>query len=163
MNPTVQTVLVTILASIGCISTAFMPNHNNNSVSIVNGEEAKRGQFPHQVSLQRNQFHFCGGSIITSRWIVTAAHCVHRAEAKHIVARVGALNRQSDGVEHQIAAIKIHPKYDYHKLRFDVALVQTVKEIEFNEFVKAIALPTEDVAGNVKVTVSGWGSLNVSV
>uniref|UniRef100_A0A7M4E241 Chymotrypsinogen 2-like n=1 Tax=Crocodylus porosus TaxID=8502 RepID=A0A7M4E241_CROPO len=43
---------------------------------IVNGEEAIPGSWPWQVSLQDNTgFHFCGGSLISEDWVVTAAHC----------------------------------------------------------------------------------------
>lgn len=43
---------------------------------IVGGKDALSGQFPYQVSLRKNKSHFCGGSIIDSRTILTAAHCV---------------------------------------------------------------------------------------
>ena len=42
---------------------------------IVGGAAAKAGEAPYQVSLQRPSSHFCGGSIISDIWIVTAAHC----------------------------------------------------------------------------------------
>uniref|UniRef100_A0A4W5MRM4 Peptidase S1 domain-containing protein n=1 Tax=Hucho hucho TaxID=62062 RepID=A0A4W5MRM4_9TELE len=42
---------------------------------IVGGNISKPGQFPWQASLHYQNQHLCGGSIITPRWIVTAAHC----------------------------------------------------------------------------------------
>lgn len=43
---------------------------------IVGGEDALPGQFPHQISLRYEDSHICGGSILSEKWILTAAHCV---------------------------------------------------------------------------------------
>ena len=44
---------------------------------IINGQETKRNEFPWQVALVKAGFHnpFCGGSIISDKHILTAAHC----------------------------------------------------------------------------------------
>ena len=42
---------------------------------ITNGNLATRGQFPWQVALTINSATFCGGSLISNRWVLTAAHC----------------------------------------------------------------------------------------
>jgi len=48
-------------------------------VRVVGGVEAVPHSWPWQVSLQvqygGDQFHFCGGSLINSQWVVSAAHC----------------------------------------------------------------------------------------
>jgi len=42
---------------------------------IIGGSTAARGQIPWQVALIINGAFFCGGSLISERWVLTAAHC----------------------------------------------------------------------------------------
>jgi len=42
---------------------------------ITNGSTATRAQFPWQVALIVDGARFCGGSLISTRWVLTAAHC----------------------------------------------------------------------------------------
>lgn len=42
---------------------------------IVGGFEIDIRQAPWQVSLHTDGSHFCGGSIIGDKWVLTAAHC----------------------------------------------------------------------------------------
>lgn len=45
-------------------------------LGIVGGNAALPHEFPWQVSIQAGTSHFCGGSILNRRWIVTAGHCL---------------------------------------------------------------------------------------
>jgi secreted trypsin-like serine protease len=49
---------------------------SNNRYRIIGGSAAERGQFPWQVGLIIESSAFCGGSLISERWVLTAAHCV---------------------------------------------------------------------------------------
>lgn len=46
-----------------------------NDARIVGGELVDIADYGWQVSIQRNNQHFCGGSIINEKWILCAAHC----------------------------------------------------------------------------------------
>lgn len=47
---------------------------------IFGGEMVNQNEFPFIASLRyiRSAKHFCGGSIITENWILTAAHCIEK-------------------------------------------------------------------------------------
>lgn len=130
---------------------------------IVNGSDATLGQFPHQVSLRSvlNK-HFCGGSIITNRWVLTAAHCtIDRSPAAfYIVA--GTITISSGGVKYLIEVNKPHPKYKPSAFGHDITLLRTQKVIEFNEFVQPIALPTDNTPARIPAVISGWGVLHAT-
>ena len=47
-----------------------------SSARIVQGEDAKKGSWPWQVAFYtKNGAFFCGGSIVSPTWVVSAAHC----------------------------------------------------------------------------------------
>ena len=66
------------MASPLSMNNVSMYNEMDIENYIVGGRYARNGEVPYQVSLQRLYFHYCGGSIISKRYILTAAHCVDR-------------------------------------------------------------------------------------
>ena len=47
---------------------------------IVGGFEAVPSSWPWQVSFRDYEEHFCGGTLISNRWIISAAHCFYDVE-----------------------------------------------------------------------------------
>lgn len=127
---------------------------------IVGGSNANIGQFPWQVSLANvNNVHFCGGSIINNRWILSAAHCTIGRAAVAVRIRVGSIQRTAGGVLHHATAIRTHPKYNDNTLANDISTVQTANVIGFNANVQPITLASVHV-GVAAARVSGWGGSN---
>ena len=50
----------------------------------ADGGNARCGQFPWQVALVIENTFFCGGSLISSQWVLTAAHCLKVYAAIHL-------------------------------------------------------------------------------
>jgi hypothetical protein len=61
----------------------------NPGGAIVGGTPAPSGSAPWQVSLQDDEGHFCGATVISARVIVTAAHCTEGLDATDIAVRAG--------------------------------------------------------------------------
>lgn len=86
-------------------------------------QDAKEGQFPYQVSLRSKttRKHYCGGAILNSRFILTAAHCISRYGTdrglKNMHAVVGAQRNDKGGVsvavDNAMLYWQYHNTYDF--------------------------------------------------
>lgn len=133
---------------------------------IVGGQSAANGQFPYQVSLRSRilRFHFCGASILNSRFLLTAAHCTIGLHSHPFtfVAVVGTVKRHFDGVAHKIKNIFRHSGFNAAENIHDIALLKTVNEISFNTNIWPIGLPIRRDHGNTTVILTGWGDTQVN-
>jgi len=128
---------------------------------IVGGEVATPHEFPWQVALYVDDSWFCGGTIISDEWILTAAHCTDGARRIEVVSgaqRPGTIeptqNRQYS--RHFFT----HPEWNSLILRNDLALIQLREKLTWTSAISPVCLPTRDSvelqAGDM-VTASGWG------
>ena len=93
---------------------------------IVGGETVRKRSWNWLVSLSRksNQQHFCGGSILSSSWILTAAHCVANLDPSSFVIHAG-LRRLNQSTQHRsVMNIFQHPGFDADTYVNDIALLQ---------------------------------------
>ncbi|XP_010884347.3 transmembrane protease serine 3 [Esox lucius] len=133
------------------------------SSRIVGGDVSKPGQFPWQASLHYRNQHLCGGSVITTSWIVTAAHCVYKisTDPTFWVVYVGLIDLPVNGVlSRSVEKIIYHAHYQPPALSFDIALMRLKDPLTFNGWVEPICLPSyEEVFEEGKVCwISGWGA-----
>ncbi|KAL7039710.1 hypothetical protein ACKWTF_000078 [Chironomus riparius] len=126
---------------------------------IVGGFEISIEQAPYQVALLYFGFLRCGGSIISRRFILTAAHCVDYVPVSYLSVRAGSTEHSTGGSEHEVSCVDIHPKYDNSLLDYDAAILTLRKNIIFDSFRKAIKLPflNQAIPVGTYVTTSGWG------
>lgn len=142
-------------------------NSSKSSIRIVGGEDAEEGQFPYQVAI-RDRFehnHVCGGAILNSRFIVTAGHCTmdKYRDPKQIVIVAGVIGLDANGTAYDVQAVTPHPKFRISDYFNDISLLRTVQSIVFTELVQPISLPTQSIAINVPVIVSGLGQTEVNI
>ncbi|XP_076376429.1 chymotrypsin-2 [Megalopta genalis] len=126
---------------------------------IVGGRDAPAGKYPYQVSLKNNGRHFCGGSIINERYILTAAHCiVGIRDVRPITVQAGTNQLNASGVVYGVENVTYHPGYDSNKIINDVGVVRVSRRIANSSLVQSIRLSFSNVAEGSAVVLSGWGT-----
>ena len=116
-------------------------------------------QWPWMVSIGWNNgthwIPYCGGSIISNRTIITAAHCFFSRYEKNFIrrkktqVRVGdqSLNDDSDDLglakTYDILTVIGHPEYEGRGAKHDIALIYTKETIQFNQRIKPICMATQ--------------------
>ncbi|XP_055596059.1 chymotrypsin-2-like [Uranotaenia lowii] len=130
---------------------------------IVGGQNAASGQFPYQVSLRSAQnAHFCGGSIVNNRWILSAAHCTIGRTTANTRVVVGTHLLNSGGVMHNAQAIINHPSYNANTLANDISVVHTATVIAFTNLAQPIGLAANFINTAAGALASGWGQLGAN-
>ncbi|CAF0707715.1 unnamed protein product [Brachionus calyciflorus] len=136
---------------------------SENDKKIVGGEEANRGEWPWQIAIYfRNRF-ICGGSLINSMWILTAAHCVYKQNSNSYAIVTGLHdldNRDIYTQTRQISQIIVHPSYSQIGFKNDIALMRLSQKVILNNQTLPVCLPLPyKYYSNVKSTATGWGSI----
>lgn len=127
---------------------------------IVGGFQINITQVPWQVSLQTYGSHFCGGSIIGDKWILTAAHCTSAVpHAQSYTIRIGSTLNKKGGTLYKVKRIVQHKQYNGRIVDFDYSLLELVDSIQFSESAQPITLPDDQdhVKDNQTCLVTGWG------
>ena len=145
-----------------------LPSPARASPYIIGGSDAIPHSIPWQViSLpsSRDRLKACGGTLISNRHVLTAAHCeTERLSGMVIVGAHSIEGPQvtSDGIKHRVCKIEIHPNYNEGTREYDIAILHLKEPVEFNFNVAPACLPDERFSWNEtgrKMTVSGWGLL----
>lgn len=158
-------IVVALLACVAIVSTTEQQEVDNY---IVGGQTARPNQFPFIVSLRNLQnFHFCGASIISDRWILSAAHCTQggNSNPENVVAVLGAHHRANDGQAARLDSIVNHPQYNQQWLRNDICVLRTAQAIRWVQGrIQPLRLPTRDYTEGQaqRVWIAGWGLTGVS-
>ncbi|KAK6166001.1 hypothetical protein SNE40_022799 [Patella caerulea] len=138
------------------------------SQRIVGGSDAYAGQFPWQVSLQRSSgsswSHICGGSLIATNRVLTAAHCVTATSpgSYRVVLGNHRLNNV-DGTEQTIyiSSIVNHPNYNGNAAGYpnDISVLRLSSNANTgSSAVSIIGLaPSGSSFAGQTCTISGWG------
>lgn len=140
---------------------------NGGGGFIVGGTVTKAGEFPHMalIGWQENDGTVawnCGGSLISYRYILTAAHCASARGIPPNIVRLGEQDykRDNDGADPQdytISRIVKHPQFKSSAKYYDIALIQVSNRIRMSEFTRPACLWQSYDINYPSVTATGWG------
>ncbi|BES98909.1 serine protease [Nesidiocoris tenuis] len=144
---------------------------------IVNGVASVLGAWPWMAVLgfkssPTDGIHWeCGGTLITNRHVVTAAHCLEETGSTLEIVRLGELNldpNNDDGAtpeDIRVSKTIVHPGYAASDaFPDDIAIVVLERPVTFTKLIKPICLPRKGPLQNRNFEgkfpfIAGWGAL----
>ncbi|GFU39736.1 trypsin-1 [Trichonephila clavipes] len=135
-----------------------------NGDRIVGGRDAVIGEYPWQVSLKFSNFfikstHLCGATILNQRWIITAAHCVHRRSTRNFQVVIGINSQKEKKIDsYKVDKIKVHEQFDPETFLNDIAVIHVSKPLLLSAQVNGICLPQVEQNVTGFATTTGWGA-----
>lgn len=160
---------VAVAASRSPYDEAIAREARHEAWKIVGGEQAAKGSAPWQVSLGVTRIadparaHFCGGTLVSPRWIVTAAHCVTRLSPDMLNVIAGTQALRGAPVRHVVKRIIVHPGFKPASMDKDIALLELSEPLQPGANIRALALIGKQdekkwLVKDALLTVTGWGT-----
>ncbi|XP_032230430.2 chymotrypsinogen B isoform X2 [Nematostella vectensis] len=131
---------------------------------VIGGEAARPYSWPWQVSVSMGKLHSCGGALISSKWVITAAHCVIEypfPQVYEVIAGAHKLYEMSPFYQSiKVKKLVYNPGFNERHYRNDIALLELERPVLTNPHVSPVCLPPVN-AGKVPVGkncfITGWG------
>ncbi|XP_043260666.1 uncharacterized protein LOC122402150 [Colletes gigas] len=136
--------------------------------SNVDGD-AEFGEYPWQVAILKKDptesVYVCGGTLVSPKHILTAAHCVKPYAARDLRVRLGEWDVNHDVefypyIERDVASIHVHPEFYAGTLYNDIAILRFDHQVDFqrNPHVNPACLPDKrDDFARSRCWTTGWG------
>jgi len=173
---TALTVAVGIMVSLSLAPAASAAPDPDDVLapSIIGGTNAVISDAPWQVGLvylnasSDYQGQFCGGSLVSSWEIVTAAHCIDSSGDVLTTADIGVMIGRATlsttaRTALPLASITVHPGWDKTTNENDIAVLRLAAPVALIPGLQeAITLPASSPADGTSALITGWGNTSTS-
>ncbi|XP_074141109.1 chymotrypsinogen B-like [Sminthopsis crassicaudata] len=154
--------LLSCLAFVAAVSGCGVPTIKpdlSNMLKMTKGEDVIPGSWPWQVTLQRRGAHFCGGSIINNKWVVTAAHCKVKRTDRVVAGRHNMRSHRENIQVLKIAQVFRNKNFDMVGLSNDITLLKLATPAHYQDNVSPVCLPSvsDDFPEGTTCITTGWG------
>uniref|UniRef100_A0A1B0DQX3 trypsin n=1 Tax=Phlebotomus papatasi TaxID=29031 RepID=A0A1B0DQX3_PHLPP len=153
-------IVLGLVSCLSAVSAGVLPLPANK---IVGGNVVSIEEIGYQVSLNFYGAHRCGGSILSNKFILTAAHCTPSetdGREEFFTVRAGSNYSETEGQVLQVEKIHRHELYDPESIDYDFSIVELKDDIVFSYASRPIHLPRagDDIENGAILTISGWGA-----
>ncbi|XP_073673545.1 chymotrypsin-like protease CTRL-1 [Garra rufa] len=129
--------------------------------NIIGGNEAHT--WPWQVSIQTSRGQqFCGGTLISKTWVLTAAHCAVQPGNHYVVLGQNDLATNDEFVQiKKVARVINHPNHQNPtEFNNDIALLKLSSSVQMTSYVSPICLPSSftTIRSGTLCVITGWGA-----
>ncbi|EDW53309.1 GM12762 [Drosophila sechellia] len=156
------------------IESRIIDNCRSYTPLIVGGHPAQPREFPHMARLGRRPDPssrtdwFCGGVLISERFVLTADHCLESERGDVNVVRLGELDFDSldeDAAprDYMVAGYRAHPGYEDPEFYHDIGLVKLTEAVVFDLYKHPACLPFQDERFSDSFIAVGWGSTGLAL
>uniref|UniRef100_A0A667Y130 Zgc:100868 n=1 Tax=Myripristis murdjan TaxID=586833 RepID=A0A667Y130_9TELE len=152
-----------------CTSTCFSPSVSECgqprlNTRIVGGQDAPAGSWPWQASIHEFNSHICGGSLINSQWVLTAAHCFSSDNTADFIIYLGRQSQQGSNPNEEsrtLTQIILHPDYNNPANDNDIALLKLASPVNFTDYIGPVCLAQSgsSIHAGTDSWVTGWGHI----
>ncbi|XP_071542408.1 trypsin-like [Panulirus ornatus] len=145
-----------------CACSCGLPNRRTR---VVGGNFAEFNEYPWMVAIMYKGHFYCGGTLISDRYVLTAAHCIKGVSVHNLQVMVGDHIRsfpiETNSKEYRVVYSIYHQEFNRSTYNNDIALIKLGQKVEYKWYSRpaCLPMPDSDYVGELAV-VTGWGRVS---